>query len=189
MTIYCRIATEADADEISALVNRAYRPGASAHGWTHEAHLVAGDRISPEQVRTLLHTRPTILVLCRDSVIVACVHVHGDASVVWIVMLAAEPALQSCGLGKRMLRHAEDFATSHFKAIVVRMAVLAARPELIAFYERRGYARTGQIEDYPVAAGTGQPLFEGLKIEVLARQTMQQCNREFHCALEKKLTV
>lgn len=164
-----RIATEADADEIAALVNRAYRPGALARGWTHEAHLVAGDRISPEHIRALLHARPAILVLCRNSDIVACAHVHGDASVVWIGMLATEPVLQSCGLGKCMLRHAEDFATRHFKAIVVRLAVLAARPELIAFYERRGYARTGQIEDYPVAAETGQPLVEGLKVETLAK--------------------
>ncbi|MHB1083381.1 MAG: GNAT family N-acetyltransferase [Thiobacillus sp.] len=174
MPIDCRIATEADADEIAALVNRAYRPGASARGWTHEAHLVAGDRISPEQVRTLLHSRPAILVLCRDSVIVACAHVHGDASVVWIGMLATEPALQLQGLGKSMLQHAERFAASHFKAIVVRMAVLAARPELIAFYERQGYARTGQFEDYPVAAGVGQPIVDRLKLEVLSKQIRLQ---------------
>ena len=172
MSIDCRIATESDANDIATLVNRAYRPIASARGWTHEAHLVAGDRISPEQVRALLHARPVILVLCRDSIIVACVHVHGDAFAVWIGLLATEPSLQSRGLGKRMLQHAEDFAVGHFKAIVVRMTVLVARTELIAFYERRGYVRTGQTGDYPVAEGIGQPLAEGLKFEVLAKQKM-----------------
>lgn len=106
MSINCRIATKSDANDIATLVNRAYRPGASARGWTHEAHLVAGDRISPKQVRALLYSRPTILVLCRDGTIVACAHVHGDASGVWIGMLATEPSLQSRGLGKCMLQHA-----------------------------------------------------------------------------------
>lgn len=165
-----RIATEADADEIAALVNRAYRPGASARGWTHEAHLVAGDRISPEQVRALLHACPSILVLCQDSVMVACVHVHGDASVVWIGMLATEPALQSCGLGKRMLGCAEDFAARQFKATAARIAVLVARPELVVFYERQGYALTGQIEDYPVNAGIGKPLVGGLTVAILSKE-------------------
>ncbi|MBN8779887.1 GNAT family N-acetyltransferase [Thiobacillus sp.] len=167
----CRLATESDADDIAALVNRAYRPGASARGWTHEAHLVAGDRTTPAQILALLHARAAILVLCRDDTLVACVHAQGDASIVWLGMLATEPALQSQGLGKRMLQHAEDFAVDRFKATEVRMAVLAARPELIAFYERRGYARTGQVADYPVAAGTGQPRVEGLKVAILGKQT------------------
>lgn len=89
-------------------------------------------------------------------------------------MLATEPAWQAQGLGKCMLQHAETFAAEHFKATVIRVVVLAARPELIAFYERRGYARTGQIEDYPVDAEIGKPLVEGLKIEVLAKSPRPQ---------------
>jgi hypothetical protein len=69
-----------------------------------------------------------------------------------------------------MLQHAEDFAAARFKATDIRMAVLAARPELIAFYERRGYARTGQVADYPVAAGVGQPRVEGLKVAILGKR-------------------
>ena len=167
----CRRATESDADAIAALVNRAYRPGASARGWTHETHLVAGDRIAPQQVLALLHARAAILVLCRDDTLVACVHVQCDASIAWLGMLATEPALQSLGLGKRTLQHAEEFAAARFKAAEIRMAVLAARPELIAFYERRGYARTGQVADYPITAGIGQPRVEGLKVAILGKQT------------------
>lgn len=170
MHTHCRIATEPDAHAIAGLVNRAYRPVSSVRGWTHEAHLVAGDRISSEQIRALLRSCSTVLVLCRDSDIVACVHVQGDSAVAWIGMLATEPAWQAHGLGKCMLQHAETFAVEHYKAVVMQMYVLAARPELIAFYERRGYARTGQIGDYPVAAGTGQPLVERLKVEVIAKR-------------------
>ncbi|MDO8931155.1 MAG: GNAT family N-acetyltransferase, partial [Rhodocyclaceae bacterium] len=162
MQIDCRITAESDANDIASLVNRAYRPVTSMRGWTHEAHLVAGDRISPAQIQTLLRSGPTVLVMYRNGTIVACVHVQGDASGAWIGMLATEPAWQAQGLGKCMLQYAETFTAEHFKAIVVRVAVLAARPELIAFYERRGYARTGQIEDYPVDEEIGKPLVEGL---------------------------
>lgn len=180
MQIDCRIAAETDANDIANLVNRAYRPGTSMRGWTHESHLLAGDRISSAQVRVLLRSGQTVLVMCRDGAIVACVHVQGDASGAWIGMLATEPALQAQGLGKSTLQYAETFAAEHFKAIVVQVAVLAARPELITFYERRGYARTGQIEDYPVAAGIGRPLVEGLKIEFLTKQTTRPVFT--HCA-------
>ncbi len=170
MSIHCRIAIESDANDIASLVNRAYRPASPGRGWTHEAHLVAGDRISPEQIRALIHTHATVLVLCRDSDIVACVQVQRDAAVASISLLATDPDWQAHGFGKSMLQHAETFAKADDPATVIQLSVLAARPELIAFYERRGYARTGQIQDYPVQAGAGQPRVAELKLEVLAKR-------------------
>jgi hypothetical protein len=35
--------------------------------------------------------------------------------------------------------------------------VLAARPELLAWYERHGYQRTGQSEPFPDTTEFGQP--------------------------------
>ena len=37
------------------------------------------------------------------------------------------------------------------------MWVLSVRHELIAYYERRGYLKTGVIEDYPLDANVGIP--------------------------------
>lgn len=167
-----RIAFESDAGEIASLVNRAYRPSSPTQGWTHEAHLVSGTRISPNQVSALFRPRSCILALYREETIVACVHVQGDASVADIGILATDPSCQNQGLGKQMLDHAEKYALEHFKSVVFRMSVLASRPELISFYERRGYTRTGQVDDYPVSAGVGQPIIKGFKIEVLSKQSI-----------------
>lgn len=177
MNIHCRIAIESDANDIVDLVNRAYRPDSSNCGWTHESHLVAGDRVSLELIQALFRSRSFVLVLCKDRDIVACVHVQGNASAAWIGMLATEPAWQAQGVGKRMLQYAEAYAVEFLNAGIVQLSVLAARPELIAFYERQGYSRTGQIEDYPVAAGIGQPLFDGLKVEMLAKRTRLPASR------------
>lgn len=40
----------ADAEAITGLVNRAYRPAPGAEGWTHESALVSGSRINRENV-------------------------------------------------------------------------------------------------------------------------------------------
>lgn len=165
-----RIASESDAHEIAALVNRAYRPLSHQRGWTHEADLVAGERTSAEQVLSLFGPQSSILVLCHGAAIVACVHIQCSESSAYIGMLATEPDCQARGLGKHMLACAEHHALEHFKATTFKMSVLSLRSELIAFYERRGYVRTGHVENYPVSAGVGQPLVAGLRVESLVKK-------------------
>ncbi|MBM5573171.1 GNAT family N-acetyltransferase [Deefgea sp. CFH1-16] len=169
MSFELRIACEADAKEITALVNRAYRPSPQDAGWTHEADLVAGERTSPEQLLSLFHEQSTILLLCLGPKIVACVHVQGGQSGAYIGMLTTNPTMQGRGLGKQMLLHAEAYATEHFEASIFKMSVLSSRPELLAFYERRGYVPTGEIEEYPLSAGVGQPIVAGIHVLSLAK--------------------
>lgn len=175
MSLELRVACEADAKEISALVNRAYRPSPQDAGWTHEANLIAGERTTTEQVISLFHEQSTILLLCIGPEIVACVHVHvhvhvqGSPSSAYIGMLATDPAMQAQGLGKHMLHHAEAYAIEHFEASVLKMSVLSSRPELLAFYERRGYVLTGEVTEYPLLAGVGQPMVAGIHVLSLAK--------------------
>lgn len=165
-----RVASEADTGEIATLVNRAYRPAPHERGWTHEADLVSGERTTTEQVLSLFGPQSTILVLCQGSAIVACVHLQGGQSCVYIGMLATDPACQAHGLGKQMLFQAEEYAAEHFGASVFKMSVLSSRPELMAFYERRGYVRTGEVEGYPISAGVGQPIVKGLQVVALSKE-------------------
>ena len=158
------VACKTDAKEIAALVNRAYRPSPHEAGWTHESNLIAGERISTEQVLSLFDEHSTILLLRLGQEIVACVHVQGGKSCAYIGMLATNPAMQAQGIGKQMLLHAEAYATQHFNASVLKMSVLSSRPELLAFYERRGYVLTGQVEEYPLSAGVGQPIITGIQV-------------------------
>ncbi|MCL2636478.1 MAG: GNAT family N-acetyltransferase [Betaproteobacteria bacterium] len=170
MPLEFRVAGIADAEEITALVNEAYRPSAPNAGWTHETKLVSGDRTTVQQVLSLLHPQSAILLLCVAAKIVACVHVQGDPSgTAYIGMLATDPKRQAQGLGKQMLGHAEAYAMAHFAASRFKMSVLSSRPELLAFYERRGYAPTGEVEDYPLSAGTGRPLVADIHLLLLVK--------------------
>lgn len=167
-----RAATVADADAIAGLVNKAYRPASAERGWTHEADLVAGERTSAMQVAGLLRPDSTVLLLLVEDTVSACVHVERSADTCSIGMLATEPKWQNRGLGKRMLEHAERFAVEVYAARRLRMSVLSSRPELLAFYERRGYAGTGEQAAYPVGAGVGTPRSEALHVLSLEKMAI-----------------
>ncbi|MCW2240542.1 GNAT family N-acetyltransferase [Azospirillum canadense] len=164
MGISLRIAREEDAVEIADLVNRAYRPLPQQAGWTHEADLIDGKRTSAAKVLSLFRDGSVILLLTHDDRIVSCVHVQRADSSAYIGMLATAPAMQGRDLGKRMLLHAEQYATECFGASVIRMSVLSTRPELLAFYERRGYTLTDEIGEYPLSLGVGRPKVDGIHV-------------------------
>lgn len=165
-----RTARSADAIAIADLVNRAYRPEPGEAGWTHESGLVSGTRTNPDQVRAVL-ARPhsVILVIAGTAGIVACVHVEKSGVAAGIGMLAVAPSRQGLGLGDRMLAAAERHAVRMFGVAKLVMTVVAPRAELIAFYERRGYRKTGLVAAYPVAQGVGTPRLPGLTVEYLEK--------------------
>lgn len=170
MKTFLRSASAMDASKIATLVNRAYRPLAHERGWTHEANLVSGQRTTEEQVLSLNCSRSSVLVLCQDTNIVACVHVICGENSADIGMLATDPTHQMQGLGKQILNCAEQHALEHFGIATFKMSVLSSRSELIAFYERRGYTRTGEESSYPALAGIGEPIVDELKVEILVKQ-------------------
>jgi hypothetical protein len=67
------------------------------------------------------------------------------------------------------------------------MAVVSSRSELIAFYLRRGYQKTGVVQDYPLSAGVGTPKFSGLKIEVLEKRSNPAFERD--CAKARSPSI
>ncbi|WP_198009348.1 hypothetical protein [Nitrosomonas sp. Is79A3] len=68
-----------------------------------------------------------------------------------------------------MLEQTESIAFSTLRVHKFVMFVISQRPELIAFYQRRGYSRTGRIETYPLHLGIGVPKVPGLTIEYLEK--------------------
>jgi len=126
--------------------------------------------MTAEQVAELL-VRPDsmILVSLEQDEIIACAHIEKHGHSCHIGMLAVQPTLQATGVGKQMLVFAEQFAKSHFSAEKFVMQVMSSRIELIDFYLRRGYHKTGVLLDYPIAAGVGVPIYPGLTLERLEK--------------------
>lgn len=170
-----RPATDDDVAAVVALVQSAYRGDASRAGWTTEADLLDGRRADDEMVQALLSAPgSTVLVLDGapgDSGLLACCHVQerADGSC-YVGMLAVRPDAQARGLGRVMLGAAEARALAA-GADRLEMTVIAQRAELIAWYERLGFADTGERSPFPYGDDRfGLPLRPDLEFRHLARQ-------------------
>lgn len=144
-------ATLDDVAPIVALVNSAYRGETSKLGWTTEEHLLGGQRTDPEMIRDLISKPEAALILGRDEhgKLVASVHLEKSNDSCYLGMLTVAPTLQNAGIGKQLLDYAETFAKSVWGSRRMEMTVINVRHELIAYYERRGYAKTGQRVAFP----------------------------------------
>ena len=173
-----RTAIKADADSIALLVNKAYRPEPGTEGWTHESNLVSGHRINASQVaEAIARANSAVLLGLKGSDTIACVHVEKDGRGCRIGMLAVNPSLQGVGVGKQMLAYAENYGRANFGSEKFIMLVVSQRSELMSYYLRHGYQKTGAVMEFPLSAGGGIPKIDGLQIEVLEKQPNTVVNR------------
>ncbi|MGA5730145.1 GNAT family N-acetyltransferase [Streptomyces seoulensis] len=145
-----RDATDADVDALVALVESAYRGDASRAGWTTEADILDGQRTDPEGVRQVIKTPDSrLLVVEREGRIVACCQLEHRGAHAYFGMFAVSPTVQGAGLGKTVLAEAERQARADWGVTEMHMTVISVRDDLIGWYERRGYRRTGETTPFP----------------------------------------
>jgi ribosomal protein S18 acetylase RimI-like enzyme len=166
-----RAAVPADVPAIVALVQRAYRGEASRAGWTTEADLLDGQRTDAEQVHALLSTAGSVVLLAeRDGALAGCCHLERREGHAYFGMFAVDPTAQGGGIGGTLLAEAERRAREEWDLPEQRMTVITARPDLIAWYERRGYRRTGARSPFPYGDERfGIPRRDDLEFETLAK--------------------
>jgi len=144
------VAAPADVGAIVALVESAFRGEASRAGWTTEADLLDGRRTGPDEIGAFLADPGQCILLERDPAggLLASVVLRRDGDAAWLGMLAVQPTRQGAGLGRQVVAGAERWAQAHWQSRRMRMTVIVQREELIAWYERRGYRRTGETAPF-----------------------------------------
>ena len=152
MTTTYRIAGPADAPALRALIESGYRGDSARQGWTNEADLLSGDRTSLAEVAAMIAApEKRVLLAERDGALVGTVTAtdlgHGLA---YMGLLCVSPALQAGGLGRALVGEVEALAVRAFGAARMELIVVDVRAELIAWYERRGYVRTGELRPFPL---------------------------------------
>lgn len=174
---------QAEPDDISALkqlLDRCYR---QSEGWTNEADLVAGIRITDSELTSViadpkhyLFVYPKTDTGSRDGQetgeLLGCIGVdmknNADTSYAYIGMFAVHPKRQGGGVGNQILQAAETFAERHLQSqdqpSRLIMSILSHRPELLAYYERRGYKLTGVTMPFPEDGNNGQPKRQDLQL-------------------------
>lgn len=170
MDISFRKAHKDDISDIVNLVNAAYRGNTSRLGWTTEAELLDGQRTDYGEISALIDGPDSmILVGIKNMEVVASLHLQRAPGGAKLGMLAVQPTLQRGGIGRRFLRVAEEVAKANWGARKIKMTVITFREELITYYERRGYKRTGVTCDFPSGENFGIPKVSGLVLEILEK--------------------
>ncbi len=167
-----RDATHADVDALVVLVESSYRGDASRAGWTTEADLLDGQRTDPDGVRQVIDSEGSRLVVAlREDELVACCQLEDRGDAAYFGMFSVRPGLQGGGLGKSVLAEAERIAREEWDVREMHMTVIAQREDLIAWYERRGYRRTGEFTPFPYGDERfGVPRRPDLKFELLVKE-------------------
>lgn len=165
-----RTAVADDVDALLELIHAAYRGAGGEDGWTTEAELIDGPRTTRELLAAeLADPAVTLLVAGAHEGCAAVTHRAGDPTASF-GMFAVRPGGQGAGLGRALLGAAEDHARAG-GAATMEMCVIEVRAELIAWYERRGYRRTGRSEPFPYGApGVGEPRSPDLRFAVLSKR-------------------
>ena len=163
-----------DAQAIAALINSAYRGESSRKGWTTEADILDGLRTTTAEVGKIIKRDNAFMligVLNDEIVATICCEWQELAfkNTVRFGMIAVKPSLQNKGYGKSLIKTAEAMTLRQWRVAGFHMAVISIRHELIAFYERLGYKRTGEFVDFPVKSDVWQPKVEGLNLQYLAK--------------------
>lgn len=166
-----RPATDADVPALVALVTSAYRGDASRAGWTTEADLLDGERIDADVLRgDIARARSQVLLAEHACRLLACAHVADDDGLGYFGMFAVDPRQQGGGIGRALLAECERVARERWGLATMRMTVIDARDELIAWYERRGYRRTGEHSPFPYGdTRFGIPRRDDLRFEYLEK--------------------
>lgn len=190
-TVFLRQAEASDVDALEQLLNRCYR---QAEGWTNEADLVGGIRTTKDELLAVINDPkhyvfiyPKTTTSERDGKetgeLLGCIAVDIKDDIAtnqragnqkaYIGMFAVLPELQGLGVGHQILQAAETFAQRHLQANTqtpaqnparLTMSILSHRPELLAYYQRRGYRLNGNSMPFPVDGNNGEPKRQDLEL-------------------------
>ena len=195
-SVFLRQAETDDIEALGQLLNRCYR---QTEGWTNEADLVGGIRITQAELASIianpkhyLFVYPKTITGERDGeetgellgCIAVDIKVNADTNKsdlnstdsknkAYIGMFAVHPQLQGQGVGNIILQAAETFAGRHLSSSDqqnnqqpsrLTMSILSHRPELLAYYQRRGYQLNGNKMPFPDDGNNGEPKRQDLEL-------------------------
>ena len=163
-----------DAASIAGLINSCFRGETSQKGWTTEADILDGVRTTSREIADVIKRKDAfVLVGVLNDEIVAAIccerEVIAGKVTAHFGKISVKPALQNKGYGKDLIYAAEAMTKREWRVIGFHMSVISLRHELIAFYERLGYERTGEFAKFPEKPDLWQPKVEGLSLQYLVK--------------------
>ncbi len=159
LNINIGLASISDIPALVSLINSAYRGEESKKGWTTEAFIIDGTvRIDEEALKEIINQPDADIIIYKnkDAVIEGSVYLQKKENKLYLGMLSVYPSVQAKGIGKQLLKAAENYAI-HKNCNAIFMNVISIRNELIAWYERHGYINTEVKSPFPSDERFGIP--------------------------------
>jgi N-acetylglutamate synthase-like GNAT family acetyltransferase len=147
MTTSVRQASLTDAEQITALINRAFRLA--------EGFFIETGRINLEGVEDLFKTGQFFLAE-SEGLVAACVYVEPRGERAYLGLLAVDPTRQNSGLGSLLMNAAEGHCWGR-ACRFMDIQVVNLREDLFGFYRRRGYVEAG-TRPFPASIETKLPV-------------------------------
>jgi GNAT superfamily N-acetyltransferase len=144
--VQTRLANSDDAENITALINVAFRQA--------ENFFVEGDRIDLKTVLKFLETGEFLLAEDQGS-LNGCVYLERRGNRSYLGLLSVDPSRQQKGMGSLLMTTAEEYCRAR-KDRFIDILIVNLREELPSFYGKRGYVETG-ISPFPKDVETKVP--------------------------------
>jgi predicted N-acetyltransferase YhbS len=146
-TLPIRVATSADAAQITAIINTAFR--------IVEGFFIESSRITIAEVEESL-AKGAFLLAENGEKLLGCVYVEMRGTRSYLGLLSVDPECQQGGLGSLLMREAEQYCRergSRFMDILI----IHLREDLPPFYKKRGYIENG-TSPFPADVKTLMPI-------------------------------
>ncbi len=175
-TLSFRTADYRDAARIAAVVNTA-NAGADGAGWTNEYRLFEGERTDVNEILEMLSVPSAVFLLCLEGgQVVGSVYVKTIGRAGYMGLLAVLPELQARGIGKKLIAEAERMVRDEWRCSTMLLSVIVShRPELTAYYQRRGYVRTGRGKPFERKQTARESMAAGLRLEWMGKLLTANC--------------
>ena len=164
-----------DFPALVVLINQAYRGDGITTGWTTESHLLKGSSRTDLNALTELNNIPgTCLLKCSmsDGTIIGFVCLQKEQFTIHLGMLSVSIHHQGVGIGKLLIDASKNYARMQ-GCDTITIEVISVRDELIAWYERHGFIRTGETLPFPTDNRFGTPI-QPLEFAVLVKNISQE---------------
>jgi ribosomal protein S18 acetylase RimI-like enzyme len=165
MELFYRPATIDQAPLIQSLITNGFRASDTRANWTGDSTRILNETFSIplSAIETAItsdtgmfmlvftNTTTTTTISSQEEEIVGCFNLAqksaSKASIAWFVIAHN---FQQVGVGRRVLAYAEKYARTIMSDVeVLELNALSSREELISWYERCGYVRTGLVVAFP----------------------------------------
>ena len=157
-----RIATTDDAPRLQSLIEAAFRFTDASIEWIGSPELAETFTMDISVINERIGSADNVFLIASDQpngTAIACVNVYKkEPGYGRIALLAVDPKIQRGGLGRVLMNKAEEYLVKEFGAKKMGLNALETRKGLIEWYERKGYARTGDVTKIPVDRYEGKEI-------------------------------